>query len=135
MRDGLVGQDKVERLHQCPDHSYALLLTKRHAANLGIQLIADAEALEPFLNLVVGLKVGELILDLNILPSRKLGEESKFLKEVTDVAASDFDPLAHRNVVGIGLIKQHFALVIVAEAHYITAERAFTLARCCFYKV
>lgn len=42
-----VGQQEVERLHQSPDHGYTLLLTETHAAYRDMQLVTDAQRVEP----------------------------------------------------------------------------------------
>ena len=41
MADGFICKDKVEGLHEGPDHRHALLLSKGHPPDLGIQLIGN----------------------------------------------------------------------------------------------
>ena len=90
-----VGEDEVKRLHQCPDHSHALLLSERHVAHFAVELVGDAEAVEPLFYLLFLLEAGQLVLYLHVLPCRKFGEEAQFLEQTGYVTLAHFHPVLH----------------------------------------
>lgn len=90
---GLVGEDEVEGLRQCPHHGHALLLAEGHEAHLGLHLVGYAEALEPRLHLPPGLEAGELVLYLHVFHGGEFGEEAQLLEEVAHAALAQLHPV------------------------------------------
>ena len=93
--DRCISKDEVERLTECSHHRHTLLLSERHSSNLGIHLVGDTEHIKPFQDLLTALESGNLVLDFYILQSGKLREETKFLKEVADMALSYLHPILY----------------------------------------
>ena len=75
MRDGVVGKQEVEWLDEGAYHGHALLLPEAHKADGRLHLVGNAESLEPLLYLFSRLEVRQVVLYLDVLHCRKLGEE------------------------------------------------------------
>ena len=135
MRDGLVGQDEVEGLHQGAHHGHTLLLAERHQAHAGVLLVADAEHGEPLLNLPARLMAGELVLDFHVLHGRQLGKEAQLLEQQRDIALADGYPLGGAKTLDVGIVEQDLSAEIVAVALYVAAEGALALAAVGLYEI
>ena len=104
-------------------------------ADLCIQFVAKAQHVEPFHNLFATLEACYLVLDLHILQCCEFREETKFLKEVADVALSQLYPVSHFEVHRVVFIKHHTSAVVAAIANNIAAKGAFAFSGVCFNEV
>ena len=130
-----VNDNKVERLCQRSDHRHTLLLTKRHVANLCIELVGNAKTLKPLFQHALLLKACQVVLYCNILPSRELGKQAQLLKQIADVSTAQVYPLVHRQGFGAGRVKEHAPVIVVTIAHDVAAKRALALAAISFHEV
>lgn len=73
--------------------------------------------------------VGQLVLDLNVLPSCEFGEKAQFLKNVTERALSQQGPLRRAERADVSTVKNDLSLVVVAIANEVAAERRLARAR------
>ena len=108
------------------DEGHALLLAKRHHANLLLFLIGNAKTLEPAIDLRIGGKACEAVLDLNIFPRREFRKQAQLLKQIADVATAELSPFPHRELLGRAAIHKKFARIVVAIADEIAAKGALT---------
>ena len=130
-----ISKDEVERLTECSHHRHTLLLSERHSSNLGIHLVGDTEHIKPFQDLLTALESGNLVLDFYILQSGKLREETKFLKEVADMALSYLHPILYLIISGNILVEHHASAVVVTIAEHIAAESTLSAATLCLDKI
>ena len=135
MRDGFVGEDEVEGLHEGTHQCHTLLLSERHAPHLGLGLVGDAQHVEPLKYLFAGLEIGEFVLDFHILKGCQFGKEAQLLEQGADMTHAYAHPLGNTELPGVLVVEQYLSVVVVAIALDIAAESAFPLAALCLDEV
>lgn len=126
MTDGLVHQDEVERLYECSDHGYSLLLAETHSAYLGIHLVGYTQGLKPSEYLLLGLELGELILDFHILHCRQFGKQSKLLKHMREGLLAHDHPVLSLQCAGIRFVKEYLTRVVLTVTDDIATHAGLT---------
>ena len=135
MTDGFVGKQEIEGLAQSPDERHTLLLSEAHAAESGIFLLADSEGAEPGRDVGITLVVGQLVLDLHVLPGGQFRKQAKFLEHVAEGTLAQSRPTGIAQLTDIASVEGDSAAVVFTIAAEVGAERGFSRSGGGFYQV
>ena len=105
VRDRLIEEQKVVGLTQGTYEGNTLLLSVRHAVDAGMELIANAQLLEPRFNLLCGAVLGDAVLNLDILQCCELAKETQILEEDAYIVLTDVAPMVYVVALNILAIK------------------------------
>ena len=117
-----VSQQEIERLHQSPDHGHPLLLAETHAAYRSMQLVADAQRVEPSFYLFFLLESRQVVFNRHVLVSCQLGKQTEFLKQMTQRTFPQLHPILHLIIADVLPIKADDTLIVVTITDDITAK-------------